>query len=129
MMEMIHLKDIETKKECEINLNIKKLLLFGWLEPIAYVIYGLSIAAILTTKNISPQTIIKIMLVAYVVNIILEVVIKFSPARYIHMLLTRSLIKSMIAQPSKLNNSDVYSLFYCYYYENETKLFTKRLIK
>lgn len=124
---MIYIKDIKTKKEYTVNLSIKKLIFMRRLEPVAYMIYGSSIAVILTIAGISQETCIKILVAAYAINLILDIACKISPVRYIHMLLTRSLITSMFIEPTDLDKYDIYQFFYCYYYTNETKIFKKLL--
>jgi hypothetical protein len=129
---MLQLRDIKTGKEYKVDISIKKMILMRMLEPTSYLLYGLSVALIITVIGIPPETGVLILAVAYAANLILEVAYKQSPARYIHMLLSRPIINSMFVDPNDLNNRDVYEFFHQYYYTEETKFFArklKRLIK
>jgi hypothetical protein len=130
--DVIYLRDVKTKKEYAVNLDIKKLILMRILEPTAYLLYGLIVALIIAIIGIPPETGALILVVTYVANLILEVAYRQSPVRYIHTLLTRPTIASMFIEPNDLDKHDLYDFFNQYYYTEETELFArklKRLIK
>lgn len=121
---MYYIKDIRTGEAFKIKTSTWKLALISMLRPTSHAIYGISIGAFFTLFGLAPNTIIVIMIAAYMVDVLFVLTGKIAPIDRIYEFLAIPIINSMFEEPHNFDRREIFT-FFAYKHPIETSYLEK----